>query len=61
MNFKKNGKGRLIIGSRDSPRIMSHPKEFNEFQTIENIKIDPYNISSQLIELFLKRKHNLED
>ena len=61
MNFKKNGKGWLIIGSRDSPRIMSHPKEFNEFQTIENIKIDPYNISSQLIELFLKRKHNLED
>jgi hypothetical protein len=60
-NFKKNGKGRLIMGSRDSPRISSHPKEFNEFQIIENIKISPYNISNELIELFLKKRYKSED
>ena len=60
--FKRRGKGLLLIGSREVHELRRrHPKESSEFEYLNKTKIEAKDATEDIIRLFLKRKHNLED
>ena len=60
--FKRRGKGSLLIGSREVDELRKWPPIYSsEFEYLNKTKIEAKDATEDIIRLFLKRKHNLED
>lgn len=58
----KGKDGFLLIGSREIDELRrEHPKEMSEFEHLSKTKVKAEDVTEEMIELFLKRKHNLSD
>jgi hypothetical protein len=61
-DFKSGGKGKLIIGSRQTEDILpNHPKKTSEFQFLNKIEIHAENVTEEMIRTFLKKNHGFTD
>ena len=60
--FKRRGKGSLLIGSREVDELRKWPPIYSsEFEYLNKTKIEAKDATEDIIRLFLKRKHNLDD
>jgi len=56
-NFRRIGKGLLIVGSRESTRYIGHPKYFSEFENIAKTYVKAVPVADEIIELFLQKNY----
>ena len=62
-NFKSKGKGRLIIGSRETSEIRGeNPKETSPFESLKKTYIHSEDVTEEMIKrFFIKRKYNFSN
>ncbi|OGM11677.1 hypothetical protein A2Z22_01985 [Candidatus Woesebacteria bacterium RBG_16_34_12] len=61
-NFRSNGKGKLIIGSRETDEIKNgDPTKASEFEYLNIMAIQAEDVTEAMIQTFLKTQYNLCD
>ena len=60
-NFKRNGCGELIIGSRENEEITGSPKEASPKKKKKRVHIKARDATEEIIKRFLKAKYDFND